>query len=52
MDVDVSEQDRSAILTAHTRVDRRTLGIRAPRILIGDAADVTVTATIHPMTEQ
>jgi polyisoprenoid-binding protein YceI len=49
-DVEVSQQDRSATATAHTRLDRRTLGIRAPRILIGHAVDITVTATIRPMT--
>ena len=45
-DVELSGQDRSAVLTAHTRLDRRALGIRAPRILIGRAIDVTVTAAI------
>jgi polyisoprenoid-binding protein YceI len=44
---DSSEQDRSAILTAHTRLDRRTLGIRVPRIVIGHEIDITVTATIR-----
>jgi polyisoprenoid-binding protein YceI len=51
-DVEVSQQDRSATVTAHTRLDRRTLGIRAPGILIGHAIDITVTATIRPMTGQ
>lgn len=46
-DVDVSGEYTSATLTAHTRLDRRTLGIRAPRIMIGHQIDITVTATIR-----
>ena len=47
-DVEVSDQDRStAALTAHTWLDRRILGIRAPRIMIGRRIDITVTATIR-----
>jgi len=46
-DVEVSEQDRSAALTARTCLDRRILGIRAPRIMIGRSIDITVTATIR-----
>jgi polyisoprenoid-binding protein YceI len=46
-DVDVSGQDGSATLTAHTQLDRRALGIRAPRIMIGHQIDITVTATIR-----
>jgi len=45
--VELSEQDRPAVLTARTRLDRRTLGIRAPRIMIGHEIDITVTATIR-----
>jgi polyisoprenoid-binding protein YceI len=45
--VDVSGQHTSATLTAHTELDRRALGIRAPRIMIGHQIDVTVTATIR-----
>ena len=45
--VDVSGEYTSATLTAHTRLDRRALGIRAPRIMIGHQIDITVTATIH-----
>ncbi|MET9224238.1 YceI family protein [Lentzea sp. NPDC003310] len=37
---------REAVLTATTRLDRRTLGIRAPRFLIGRYVDVTVTAVL------
>ena len=47
-DVEVSDQDRStAALTTHTWLDRRILGIRAPRIMIGRRIDITVTATIR-----
>jgi len=46
-DVEASGQDRSATVTAHTRLDRRTLGIRAPRITIGHRIDITVTAAIR-----
>lgn len=38
-------------MIAHTRLDRRALGLRAPRILIGRVIDITVTATLtlaHP----
>jgi polyisoprenoid-binding protein YceI len=33
-------------LTATARLDRRLLGIRAPRFLIGRSIDITVTATV------
>ena len=46
-DASVSPQDRSATVTAHTRLDRRALGIRAPGIMIGHAIDITVTATLR-----
>lgn len=46
-EVEVSGHDRSATVTARTRLDRRALGIRAPRIMIGHAIDITVTATLH-----
>jgi polyisoprenoid-binding protein YceI len=46
-DVTVSRQDRSAIMTAHTQLNRRTLGIRAPRLMIGRTIDITVTATLR-----
>lgn len=36
----------TAVLTATSRLDRRTLGIRAPRFLIGRYVDITVTAVI------
>ena len=51
-DAEVSGDDRSATVTAHTQLDRRTLGIRAPRIMIGHAIDITVTATLRLATPQ
>ena len=51
-DVKISGQNQSATLTGHTRLDRRTLGIRAPRIMIGREIDITVTASIHRITGQ
>ena len=45
--VDVSGEYTSATLTAHTRLDRRALGIRAPRIMIGHQIDITITAAIR-----
>jgi polyisoprenoid-binding protein YceI len=53
-DVEVSEQGRpaqgqEATLTARTQLDRRALGLRAPRLMIGHQVGITVTATIrHP----
>jgi polyisoprenoid-binding protein YceI len=46
-DVEVSAQGREATLTARTRLDRRALGIRAPKLLIGYHVDITVTAAIR-----
>ncbi|MGH3213440.1 MAG: YceI family protein [Trebonia sp.] len=46
-DAAVSSHDESATVTAHTRLDRRALGIRAPAIMIGHAIDITVTATLR-----
>ena len=46
-DAGLSGQDRSATVTAHTRLDRRALGIRVPRIVIGHEIEITVTATIR-----
>jgi polyisoprenoid-binding protein YceI len=43
-----SVDEREAVLTATTRLDRRTLGIRAPGFLIGRYVDITVTAVIRP----
>ena len=48
-EAEVSEQDGSATVTARTRLDRRTLGVRAPRVMIGHVVDITVTATIRPV---
>ena len=45
--VDVSGDYTAATLTAHTRLDRRALGIRAPRLMIGHHIDITVTAAIQ-----
>ncbi len=36
-------------LTATVRMDRKPLGIRAPRFVIGRFVDITVTATIRPV---
>ena len=44
---DLSTVDGEAVMTATTRLDRRTLGIRAPRIMIGRYVDITVTAVIR-----
>jgi polyisoprenoid-binding protein YceI len=46
-DATVAPHDRSATVTAHTHLDRRALGIRAPRIMIGHAIDITVTAALR-----
>jgi polyisoprenoid-binding protein YceI len=46
-DAAASAQDGSATVTAHTRLDRRALGIRAPGIMIGHAIDITVTAALR-----
>ena len=50
--VEVSGQDRSAALTAHTWLDRRILGVRAPRIMIGHRIDIIVTAAIRRVPDQ
>jgi polyisoprenoid-binding protein YceI len=47
-DVEVSGQDQEATLIARTQLDRRALGLRAPKLMIGHQVDITVTATIHP----
>jgi polyisoprenoid-binding protein YceI len=46
-DAAVSPHDRSATVTAQTQLDRRALGIRAPRIMIGHAIDITVTVALR-----
>jgi polyisoprenoid-binding protein YceI len=46
--VDISTRDGSVTLTAHTRLDRRAIGVRAPRFMIGHQVEITVSATIHP----
>jgi polyisoprenoid-binding protein YceI len=51
-DVEVSPHGESATLTARTQLDRRALGLRAPRLIIGHQVDITVTATIRLMTAQ
>ncbi|USX55041.1 YceI family protein [Lentzea sp. HUAS12] len=43
-----SAEGAEAVLTATTRLDRRTLGVRAPRLLIGRYVDITVTAVVRP----
>jgi hypothetical protein len=50
--VEESRQGRSVALTAHTWLDRRILGIRAPGIMIGRRIDITVTATICRVPDQ
>jgi polyisoprenoid-binding protein YceI len=47
-EVDVSTRDGSVILTAHTWLDRRAVGVRAPRFMIGHRVEITVSATIRP----
>ncbi|MFD9699900.1 YceI family protein [Lentzea sp. NPDC059081] len=42
-----SVDGREAVLTATARLDRRTLGIRAPAVLIGRYVDITVTAVVQ-----
>jgi polyisoprenoid-binding protein YceI len=46
-DAAASSHEGSATVTAHTRLDRRALGIRAPGVMIGHAIDITVTATLR-----
>lgn len=45
---ELSTADGEVVLTATARLDRRTLGIRAPRIMIGRYVDITVTAVVRP----
>ncbi|HEX7308885.1 YceI family protein [Lentzea sp.] len=42
-----SVDGQEAVLTATARLDRRTLGIRAPGFLIGRYVDITVTAVVQ-----
>lgn len=49
---DVARRDGSAIVIAHTWLDRRALGIRVPRIMIGRMVSITITATLRPATPQ
>ena len=51
-DAAVSSHDRSATVTAHTQLDRRALGIRVPRIMIGHTIDITVTAALRRAAQQ
>jgi polyisoprenoid-binding protein YceI len=51
-DAAASSHEGSATVTAHTRLDRRALGIRAPGIMIGHAIDITVTATLRLTAQQ
>jgi hypothetical protein len=41
----------SATLTAHTQLDHRALGIRAPKLMIGYQVGITVTATIRRLSD-
>ncbi|TWP53776.1 YceI family protein [Lentzea tibetensis] len=45
--VELSTADGEPAMTATARLDRRTLGIRAPRFMIGRYVDITVTAVIR-----
>jgi len=45
--VTASTRDGAVILTARTSLDRRALGVRAPRFMIGHTVDITVVATIQ-----
>jgi polyisoprenoid-binding protein YceI len=51
-DAEVTGRDSSATLTARTSLDRRALGIRAPRIMIGQTVTITVTAVLRPSIPQ
>jgi polyisoprenoid-binding protein YceI len=51
-DADVSGEGQSATVTARTQLDRRALGIRAPKIIIGHTIEITVTATLRLTTPQ
>lgn len=44
--VELSTVNGETVMTATARLDRRTLGIRAPRFMIGAFVDITVTAVI------
>lgn len=46
-DAAASSHEGSATVTAHTRLDRSDLGIRAPGIMIGHTIDITVTAALR-----
>ncbi|GAB3897471.1 hypothetical protein GCM10029964_080370 [Kibdelosporangium lantanae] len=49
--VELSTTDSDhVVLTARARLDRRTLGIRAPRFVIGRWVDITVVATVSRVT--
>lgn len=51
-DAAASSHEGSTTVTAHTQLDRRALGIRAPAIMIGHAIDITVTATLRLTAQQ
>jgi len=46
-DVEVSGQGQEATLTARTQLDRRAIGLRAPKLMIGHQVGITVTATVR-----
>ena len=46
-DVEISAQGQEATLTARTQLDRRAIGLRAPKLMIGHQVGITVTATIR-----
>jgi polyisoprenoid-binding protein YceI len=45
--VQLSTREGEPVLTATARLDRRKLGIRAPRFMIGAYVDITVTAVVR-----
>ena len=51
-DAEVSGHGQSATVATHTQLDRRALSIRAPRLLMGQTVDVTVTATLRLPAQQ
>jgi polyisoprenoid-binding protein YceI len=51
-DVELSANGQEATLTARTQLDRRALGLRAPKLMIGHLVDITVTAIIRPRSSQ
>ena len=51
-DLELSEADGSTTLVGRTWLDRRALGVRAPRIMIGRRVEITVSALIRPVDDR